>query len=143
MKKIVFIVLLFPLSLLAQEHFYYYKGKKQPLQLDTTRVFIYTVNDVALQKSNLISKRTLNLHKEQILKQKQKISTDFYWTELKLSTMNEGRSYKERVSKLKQIEGVQTVSPYFIGRYGRKIGLSNFFYVKLKNLSDTTLLNKY
>ena len=104
MKKIVFIVLLFPLSLLAQEHFYYYKGQKQPLQLDTTRVFIYTVNDVALQKSNLISKRTLNLHKEQILKQKQKISTDFYWTELKLSTMNEGRSYKERVSKLKQIE---------------------------------------
>ncbi|MDP3443974.1 MAG: S8 family serine peptidase, partial [Ignavibacteria bacterium] len=143
MKKIFWILLLFPLSLLAQEHFYYYKGEKQYLQLDTNSVFISTVKESSLNNSNLVSKTSLSIKKEQasyLLRQKQNLATDFYWAELDFLNSNLEGSYTERINKIKQIDGVQVVSPYFTGKNGKKIGLSNFFYVKLKTLSDTTLL---
>jgi hypothetical protein len=31
----------------SQEHFYYYKGKKQPLQLNTEYVYVLTSGDVS------------------------------------------------------------------------------------------------
>ena len=49
MKKLYWILWFLPLSLFAQEHFYYYKGEKQYLQLDTNYVFVSTVNESALQ----------------------------------------------------------------------------------------------
>ena len=50
MKKLYWIFLfLFPLFLFAQENFYYYKGEKQHLELDTSRVFIpYTIGIMKL-----------------------------------------------------------------------------------------------
>ena len=148
MKNIILslFLLFLPFYLLSQEYFYYYKGEKQYLELDTGYVFVSTVDGSALQKSNLVPKETLTLNKEQtspLLKQKQNIPVDFYWTELKLSGSELKGTYTERINRIKQIEGVQVVSPYFTGKTGKKIGLSNFFYVKLKSLSDTTLLNKY
>lgn len=139
-------LLFLPSYLSSQGYFYYYQGEKQFLELDTGYVFVSTVNKSALQGSNLVSKKSLNLNKERtspLLRQRQNIETDFYWTELELSGSDLRGTYTERVGILKQIDGVQVISPYFKGKSGKKIGLSNFFYVKLKFLSDTTLLNKY
>lgn len=146
MRQIFWILLFFPLSLFAQEHFYYYKGQKQYLQLDTNYVFVTTTNESVLQKSNVISGVSLVLNKEQhtrLLSKKQNISAEFYWTEIQLPELRSRQPYKEKINAIKQIDGVQVVSPYFRGKKGEKIGLSNFFYVKLKSLSDTTLLNRY
>lgn len=99
-----------------------------------------------MQKNNLVSKGILTLNKEQtshLLKQKQNMSADFYWAELELSGNNLDGSYIERINRIKQIDGVQVVSPYFTGKSEKRIGLSNFFYVKLKALYDTTLLKRY
>ncbi len=146
MKRIFWLFLLLPFSLFAQEHFYYYKEKKQYLELDTNYVFVSTINNVALQKSNLMSNAVLRLNKEQhtgFLKYKQNIAEDFYWTEMHLLNVNPGKTYINKIVDIKKINGIQTVSPYFKGKAGEKIGLSNFFYVKLKSLSDTTLLYKF
>lgn len=148
MKKIyLFLLLLFPLSLFAQEHYYYYKGEKQYLQLDTNYLFVSTTNSTALQKEGLSKVQgTLVVNKEQtsnLLKQKQGVLADFYWAELNLGKEGQKELYAQQKERIRKIEGIQVVSPYFKGKDGSKIGLSNFFYVKLKSLSDTTLLNNY
>lgn len=72
-------LLLLPLSVFAQESFYYYKGEKQYLKLNTDYVFVSTVNENALQESNLLS-GSIKVTKEQmsnLLKQKLNLSADF------------------------------------------------------------------
>lgn len=87
MKKILWILLFLPLSLFAQEHYYYYKGQKQYLQLDTNYVFVSTTNGNILQKSSVLSDVSLVLNKKQHvtrLSQKESIPADFYWAEVQL-----------------------------------------------------------
>ena len=93
MRKLYWILLLFPLSLFAQEHFYYYKGDKKYLQLDTNYLFVSTINKSVLQEDSIFKGYCfLTIHKErfsELLKHKQNISSDLYWTEIKLSEKNE------------------------------------------------------
>ncbi|MCD8179385.1 MAG: S8 family serine peptidase [Tannerellaceae bacterium] len=52
-------------------------------------------------------------------------------------------NYKSIVEQLKRVDEIQNVSPYFTGKNGEKIGLTNFFYVKLKTEKDYPLLEEY
>lgn len=109
-------------------------------------MFVSTTNKTSLANSNVVMGNTLDIRKEQtstLLKQKQNIASDFYWTEISLFQKTMKESYIQLVDRIKQINGVQMVSPYFVGKAGDKIGLSNFFYVKLKSNSDIDLLNEY
>ncbi|MDP2889441.1 MAG: S8 family serine peptidase [Bacteroidota bacterium] len=47
------------------------------------------------------------------------------------------------MTALKQNKNVEIVSPYFKSANSKKIGLTNFFYVKLKTTTDIALLNQY
>ncbi len=123
-------IITLPDIFICSRAFYYYKGEKQYLQLDTNYVFISTVNESALQKNNLVSKGILTLNKEQtshLLKQKQNMSADFYWAELELSGNNLDGSYIERINRIKQIDGVQVVSPYFTGKSEKENRIVKFF----------------
>lgn len=108
MKKLYWVILLFPFYLFSQEHFYYYKGERQPLKIDTRYVFVSTTNSTMLQNSNLVQK-TLDVYKEQtsaILKQKQNATADFYWAEVPLEQKRIKESYTASVKRIEQIDGV-------------------------------------
>jgi subtilisin family serine protease len=47
------------------------------------------------------------------------------------------------MTALRQKQNVQIVSPYFKSPNSKKIGLTNFFYVKLKSTTDIALLEQY
>lgn len=148
MKKFILITLcvFYPFLLIGKNsYFFYYKGEKQSMELDTAQIFVSALTPSALQKNKELTKqRSLSIKKEEVPKKlKQQSISDFYWTKLDLDYSGIKKSYYDQVKELKQQEGIEIVSPYFIGSDGKKAGLSNFFYVKLKSLSDTILLDKY
>jgi subtilisin family serine protease len=65
-----------------------------------------------------------------------------YWQELTLQDNLSASQYANKVTSLKQSRNNTIVSPFFTNQSGEKIGLSNFFYVKLKSLSDTVILKQ-
>lgn len=77
------------------------------------------------------------------MKQKLNLSEDFYWAELKLGENTAKAIYNEKVTALKQNRSVQIVSPYFKSASCKKIGLTNFFYVKLKSTADVAIMEQY
>nr|WP_319571906.1 hypothetical protein [uncultured Draconibacterium sp.] len=127
------------------KYYYYYKGEKQFLELNTDFVFV-SVEEDKTKNVNLFSVGGGTLKKEGLsdkMKQKLNSSDDFYWAEIKLGKNTANAVYDEKVAALKQIVNVQIVSPYFRSAHSEKIGLTNFFYVKLKSTSDITLLEQY
>lgn len=137
-------------NLVAQEYHYIYKDQSIPLQLKTSHVYFLLngVNTpekltekwkgqfevVKFQRYNVV--QTLNR-----LSQK-KEDKDLYWAEVKLSKK---LSNKEYLNKLKEWEldgSVILASPFFQNKMDDKIGLSNLFYVRLKSLSDLSLLQE-
>lgn len=138
-------VAIYGLAQNVNKYYYYYKGEKQFLELNTDFVFV-SVEEDKTKKTNLFSVNEGTLKKEGLsdkMKQKLNSSNDFYWAEIKLGKNTANAVYDEKVVALKQIVNVQIVSPYFKSAHSKKIGLTNFFYVKLKETSDVTLLEQY
>ena len=128
------------------KNYYYYKNEKRYLELDTNYVFISFTSSDLLQNDKLSRFGSTKQHKESMnssLKQTLNKDEDFYWAEVKLGENLPSESYSQRVSSLRQVENVQVVSPYFKSANSKRIGLSNFFYVKVKTLSDTTILQRF
>lgn len=65
-----------------------------------------------------------------------------YSTKLSFEKGLSDKQYLELLSNIKTKNKDVIISPYFNDQYGSKIGLSNFFYVKLKNASDAALLEQ-
>lgn len=141
---IVFLIF-FPLLLVAQskEYFYYYRGQKQYLELNTDYVFILTSEPDMLMNHDIVKRDNVKLQEVMSYNnvEGKKKSSDLYWAEIPIDIQR--KSYNEQLQQLRNINGVELVTPYFKSKSSKKIGLSNFFYVKLKTLADTTLLRKY
>ena len=127
-------------------YFYYYKNKKVPLSLHTEYVYL-------VMKPGVTSKAQLALYLGQnpeITKFSQSkvgqtlrtenstaAQSSEYWAEVKLDSR---LPYNEQVNQLKNNPAVALVAPYFKNETEEKIGLSNYFYVKLRNEYDLNLL---
>lgn len=129
----------------GNKYYYYYKAEKQFLELNTDFAFVTVTGDEA-KNANLFRVGEGTLKKEGLsdkMKQKLNLSEDFYWTEIKFGENTNSTIYNEKVAALKQSRNLQTVSPYFKSANSKKIGLTNFFYVKLKTTADIALLEQY
>lgn len=123
-------------------HYYYYEGNKINLEPNTDFLFI-TFNDSTLLKKNAFIQQHFNLSSWGKSESGIEQNTAFgnYWAELEITSKE--ASYDVLFEKTKAIEEIQIVSPYFYTEDGSKVGVSNFFYVKLKSLADTVLLDEY
>ncbi|HBY54852.1 MAG TPA: hypothetical protein DEH15_20775 [Marinilabiliales bacterium] len=129
----------------GNKYYYYYKTEKQFLELNTDFVFVSVTGDEA-KNANLLRVGEGMFKKERLsdkMKQKLNLSEDFYWAELKLEENTANAIYNEKVIALKQNRSVQIASPYFKSASCKKIGLTNFFYVKLKSTADVAILEQY
>ena len=106
--------------------YYYYKGEKIPLRLDRQSLTVSMFK--GFTKSSL---RGLNIKKINAQN-----SEGIEYSTIEYQTKPTDKEYNQNLKKLKNNGSVRTVSPNFIGKNGEKIGMSDYFYVKLKKPSD-------
>ena len=131
----------------ASQFYYYYGNERQYLQLNTRYMFVSMsdesiVNVLALanirhqplnvdipEEMQSTKSRTVTAHHRfyTVLSFDEAMSEDMYWTQL---------------SEVKNLTNGLIVAPFFKNRYHDKIGLTNYFYVRLKNLNDLDLLKQ-
>lgn len=147
MGKIVFAVFFFifialETNLNAQTpYFYYYKGEKQYLDLDTTHIFV-SVPDNNIE-GMFVSNVGFTAPRADIPEKMQsKTKHKRYWTKLEIGSNLSHSQYWSKIAEVKNSRENIIVAPYFKNQFQSKIGLSNFFYVKLKTLSDTIILQQ-
>lgn len=135
----------------SQKYFYYYNGEKQPLELNTNYVYLVIQSNIpdSKQLSALVNKgvqvtkfsadnsaRTLKTEAQY------DNSTIDYWAELKLASTMSAKEYLVYLKELEGQESIKIAAPYFKNAEEKKIGLSNYFYVKLRDKGDFTRLQK-
>jgi subtilisin family serine protease len=144
--SLIFIVLNFGYSQTVNSKYYYYNGEKRYLDINTEYVFVSTIGSDSIQESDFL-KLLVNKLKKLDFSDKIRIqlneNKDFYWSEIRLDSNLTVSDYENKISKIKGYQNVQIVSPFFSSKYNKRIGLTNFFYVKLKTLADTLILKKY
>ena len=152
MKKIYLLIiglLLFSSQMLwAQEHFYYYQGKKQPLEINTEHIFL-SVSSISKEALAAALPVGIKINRFEVDNAPQIVQpveqNNFgvrYWAELNIDRKLSVAEYTNIINELKKIQGIEIASPYFQNKGTHKIGLSNYFYVKLKNATDLVLLQE-
>ena len=106
--------------------YYYYKGEKIPLRLDRQSLTVSMFK--GFTKSSL---RGLNIKKINAQN-----SEGIEYSTIEYQTKPTDKEYNQNLKKLKNNGNVRTVSPNFLGQNGGKIGMSDYFYVKLKKTGD-------
>jgi len=121
-------------------YFYYYNGTKQYLELDKKRVFI-SVTDKTLADTLGLRQQTFRVD----IVDNTQSRTDYpkrVWAMLVIEDSLSDEAYFAKLSEIKNKGRNIITAPYFKNQSQNEIGLSNFFYVKLKSLSDTILLKQ-
>ncbi|GHV43420.1 hypothetical protein FACS1894180_2420 [Bacteroidia bacterium] len=124
--KITVVLMLFAAeSINAQSpYYYYYKGEKQYLTLDSTKLNLTLSGSVALTQPYIKSYAVQN---------------NLASVELKADRQR-GQTYTYIVNALKQQSRVIAVHSNYITSYNDTVGISTNFYVKLKQAADFNLL---
>lgn len=138
-NKIYLLVVFFfgVLGMNAQNrYYYYYKGNKVPLTLDKTSVtlsFSDNFNEKSLSGLNLepITVKTENT--AGIIRRYATVKFKNLLTDIK---------YSEALNILNSNPYIIKAQPNFITEKGVELGMSDYFYVKLKNADDLKLLKK-
>lgn len=116
--------------------FYYYKQKKVFLTLDKNSVSLSMSNQFEKNHINNLSLRQYDVYLDKSISTQ--IQTKF--ANIEFTDTPTEISYFQNLNYLKSVSTVETVNPNFITSDGQKIGMSNYFYVKLKNNSDFALM---
>ncbi len=137
-------------QLFAQEHFYYYKGEKVALELNTDYFFLSapqqnsidnaSINTI-IDKNNSTPSEQDNTAQKLLKPQNFQAKTPVrFWREVKLASSHSRADYLAQMQATRKVNPEVIVAPYFKTKHTDKIGLSNFFYVKLKDKADYDLL---
>ncbi len=110
-------------------YYYYYNGNKNYLTLDKNNLNI-SIYD-GFQKSTISG---FNTETDNYISQSQSFS------KLEFQTTFSEYDYFQKISELNRNPDVKNVLPNFITNEGVKVGMSDFFYVKLKNASNIDIL---
>lgn len=124
------------LGMNAQNHYYYYKGNKVPLTLDRT-----SVNLSFLENFNEKSVSGLNLEPI-IIKTENTTGKIKRFAIVKFKNRLTDIEYSKVMNSLNSIPTIIKAQPNFITEKGVEVGMSDYFYVKLKNSGDLKLLQK-
>ncbi|MDR1198313.1 MAG: S8 family serine peptidase, partial [Prevotellaceae bacterium] len=147
MKKILLFigfVLMCTLIKAQDAHYYYYEGKKQYLTLNTEYAFLSLAETSIFDSINQFAVDIKELRSDNVTNKqyRSKRGKNRFYTELKLHRNLTKEQYLTKIADIKRLHPKAIISPYFKMGNDDKIGLSNFFYVKLKSESDTVLLEK-
>jgi len=144
MKKTLFILCFmmfcFVLNAETPYYFYNYEGKKVYLSLNTEYIFLSSKEpslpiDIVQHKFDYKEFQSdRKQYSESVLNR--------FWTELSLGSKISDEQYLALLSEMKHQSKDIIVSPFFKMGNSNKIGLSNFFYVKLKAEQDLELLKE-
>ncbi len=134
----------------AQDYFYYYKEEKQILDLNTKYAFIQLSEKATLaQIENIlegqgsISRYNQDNSYQRLLvhdKKGEKRSRTF--VEIRFDKNLSSDNYNRTLENLKKHSAIETIAPYFSTESENRIGLSNYFKVKLKRKEDLALLQE-
>lgn len=154
MKKfgIVLSVIFFSFSLIAQQknNFFYYRGEKIYLEIDMSRSLI--ISEKVISENN-IKDKLFNITQSRKSMTAQNViaidniedlvnNNEEFFTEISFPKENITQTdYFEIVRKIQEDSNVIQVSPSFLVN-GKKLSLSNNFYVKLHNIEDVDKLSK-
>ena len=120
--------------------FYYYQGERQYLELDTRYVFI-SISDESIMNSRAFSVPNARFEPLRTdIPERKRTRADQsrrYWSILSFEERLSNETYLTMLSEIRNLGSDLIVAPFFRDRYQSRIGLSNFFYVRLKDLSDT------
>ena len=144
-KRFIFVTLivLHCLILESQSYYYYYGGKKHYFTLNTEYAFLslsepHLPADIQMSSINSTTFKSDDSDKKRY---KNKNGTARFYTELRFDANLSEAKYLDLLSEIKRSNNDVIVSPYFKIN-GNKVGMSNFFYVKLKEESDIILLEQ-
>ena len=147
MKRVI-VVLFVSLGftgLQAQTPYYFYsKGERQYLELDARYIFVSVADETSAEIFASKHERTqpfrADIHAG--TQSSEKTYHPRLYTLLTLDDHLTDEDYLAQLSEIKNSGKGVMVAPYFKDRQINKIGLSNFFYLKLKSLNDTVLLRR-
>src|SRR5690554_7538657 len=138
MKKYIFIsfIMILCVSLYAQsEYYYYYKGGKQYLTLDKTKINITTSINFQIESVSKSDLKEFDIEKDLTI-------PDVMFGYIKLLSEPNQIEYKQIINSLTSNKDVIAVHPNFITPEKIEIGMSSYFYVRLKDVSDYNMLNE-
>lgn len=128
----------------AGDYYYYSNGEKHQLKLNTEYVFVSSSNEQLLKSLQLLRSYKMSDSKNDNVGAvvTRAGSLERQWSEIELQEPISEIQYKENLNQLRQMNKEIVVSPYFKTSTSKKIGLSNYFYVKLKELKDSIKLKE-
>ena len=129
----LFLFIGFNLLNAQSNYYYYYKGEKVYLTLHKKHFYIFTDNNFLVsslegkgfEKFTLIDDDTVNEKK---------------FAHLELSIEPNDEEYYQKLELLKQLPNIENVGLFFDRFDSAPIGISKYFYVKLKNINDYKVL---
>ena len=128
--------LFLPMFLMGQttdEYYYYYNGKRIPLELNRDYV---SISSKKVEVSNLPN--NVSVQGRPALSEEGN-----YLREIRIGENITEKTYMDRISLLEKDRDIISILPYFKTKNNDKIGVSNYFFVKLKKDSDEDLLYSF
>ena len=146
-KKIKLIGLLFFVFIgldARTPYFYYYGGERQYLELDTRYVFVSVANENTVSRAFTVNNLKHEPFRMDIPERKLSRTNQNkrLWSVLNFEDRLSDEAYLAKLLEIRNTEKGLIMAPYFKNQYQDKIGLSNLFFVKLKELNDTILLKQ-
>jgi subtilisin family serine protease len=147
MKKFIYIlIVLFSSTIFAQTnnsnqtaYYYYYQGQKIYLNLNTQKFYLDAKNDFntnQLNNQGLLS-FTVKNENEPVNGEIKK------WAKIELESQLTETEYFQKLDDLKLAStSIDLIQPSFITMDGDEIDMSSYFYVRLNQTSDLTLLQQ-
>ena len=152
-KKLLFLVvfLFFTMIAGAQDYFYYHQGEKVYLELDFDRVSVNTSQNsydyIKKKHKNIVFSDIIDGNTSSLLVERNGVPprlNDSFYFEISATNIQTADEYFNFIEDLNKESQTINASPTFKTRIGKGLlGLSNRFYVKLKDPNDFQLLNNY
>jgi alkaline serine protease len=117
----------------TDEYYYYYNGKRIPLELNRDYV---SISSKKVEVSNLPN--NVSVQGRPALSEEGN-----YLREIRIGENITEKTYMDRISLLEKDRDIISILPYFKTKNNDKIGVSNYFFVKLKKDSDEDLLYSF
>ena len=122
----------------AQNNYYYYKGNKVSLTLNKNQLTISTFDGF---KTSSIGNQ--NFKKVNFIYEKSKASQNkIKYAQLEFKKNITDKEYSQKLNSLRDNPNIKSVMPNYITINGKKIGMSDYFYVKLKDINDISKLEQ-
>ncbi|WP_312765833.1 S8 family serine peptidase [Epilithonimonas sp.] len=139
MKTRVFFLLLciiFCFSNAQNNYYYYYKGQKKYLTLDKKSFYIFTNNQFQTSSTS-----RLDVKDYVLVDDSGSENSKFAHIELNAEP-KDALAYNQKLEDLKKLPNVNHVGMFFENGDAKSVGISKYFYVKLKDNKDYKILQR-